>query len=393
MLVLVLPLIFAGAAQPAATRYAIPTDYLREPSAIPSFWITTVDEVAAFLRDSVKRGKVEVIGRTAGGRQMNAVCYGSPRQGRGTTTFSGSLGVGNVRTFRGPGHDKRVYMAMAAVHGGEWEGIAGIVNLLSAIETGKDLRGKPWPRIAEIAAALDRVILIPIVNLDGRARVPLRMIAHRGNDYFVQEYFNTGGRPDGKLIGWPQVKEFIPLDFTRTQFPGGYPNDAGVNIQHDDFLSPRRQPETQALLDLAGRELPDLILNMHTGAQFIQPLRPFVEPVLIPRWEEIYRRVRGRLARLGLQASSDPAIAGDPAKERLNTYNLDTALSLNSGALAFVVESPAHSFSTSRRDGQPFQHSPDDILDAQLTTHEEAMKYLLETGGRSQWGLEKSSGR
>ena len=76
---------------------------------------------------------------------------------------------------------------------------------------------------------------------------------HRGADHTVAEYFNTGGQPDGSLIGWPDCKEFIPLDFSATQFPGGYPNDAGVNVQHDDFFG-RPQPETRALLDLAAED-------------------------------------------------------------------------------------------------------------------------------------------
>jgi hypothetical protein len=387
-LVGVLAVCTAGAAPP----YSIPTDYLREPREIPAFWITTEDGVAKFLNERLKRGSREIIGRTAGKREIRAVLYGKPRQSEGTTTFSGSLGFRDVTAFIGPDHEKRVYMAMAAVHGGEWEPIAGMVNLIAVLETGKDLRGKTWPGITEAAGKLDRIILIPIVNVDGRARIPLRMLADRGSDFFVQEYFNTGGWPNGKLIGWPQVKQFIPLDFSRTQFPGGYPNDAGVNIQHDDFFSTRRQPETQALLDLTSRERPDLILNMHTGAAFIEPLRPFIEPSLIPAWEQYFRRVRSRLAAMGLQHSSDPAIAGDPSKKSLNRFNLDTALNLNSGALAFVVESPAHSFSTSKRDGKPYRQSLDELMDAQLTAHEEAMKFLVETGGVSRW-LKGAAGR
>lgn len=371
----------------AAPPFNIPARYLKEAAEIPPYWVTTVEEVSAFLRDKVKRGSVETVGRTAGGREIKAVFYGRARQGAGTTTYSGSLGFRDVRAYIGPDHEKRVYMAMAAVHGGEWEAIAGMVNLLSVLETGKDLRGKAWPGIQEAAAKLDRLILIPITNVDGRARIPLRMLADWGGDHTVQEYFNTGGwPPDGKLIGWPQVKEHIPLDFAKTQFPGGYPNDGGVNIQHDDFFSAKRQPETQALLDLAARERPDVILNLHTGAQFIEPLRPFIEPTLMPVWESFYGRVRSRLATMGLQHSTDPVRAATlPRAASLNRYNLDTALHLHCGALAFVIESPAHSFSTSKRDGQPFRHTVDQLMDAQLTVHEEGMKLLLDTGGVSRW--------
>ena len=32
-------------------------------------------------------------------------------------------------------------------HGGEIEGIVGLVNLIAVLETGADLRGKAWPEI------------------------------------------------------------------------------------------------------------------------------------------------------------------------------------------------------------------------------------------------------
>ena len=248
-----------------AYSFQIPPDYLRESSEIPSFWLSSYNEVNNFLNKTVHKGQIQVIGTSAGGRQIRAVLYGIPRQGKGTTTFSGSLGFGDMRAYRGPDHKKTVYMSMAAVHGGEFEGIAGMVNLISVIETGKDLRGKYWPGITDAISELDRLILIPIANPDGRERIPLRMELYRDTNYTVHEYLNTGGMPDGTITGWPQIKEFIPMDFSKPGFPGGYPNDAGVNIQHDNFLG-KKQPETQALFDLAEREKPDLIINMHTGA-------------------------------------------------------------------------------------------------------------------------------
>lgn len=372
----------------ARSRFPIRPDYLAEPDVIPPFWISTYDDVGRFLKERMRKGSVQVIGKSAGGRPIRAVFYGRPRMGKGTTTFSGSLGFGDVRAWLGPDHARKVYLAMASVHGGEFEGIVGAVNLLSVLETGRDLRGQPWPEIAEAARALDRVIVLPITNVDGRARVPLRMIRHQGTSEIVHEYFNTGAKPDGSIIGWPQCKEHIPLDFSRTQFPGGYPNDAGVNIQHDDFFgSP--QPETRALFDLAARERPDLILNMHTGAVFIHPMRPFAEPALTPAFEEAYRRIMTRLTREGLQRTADAAKEADPARERMSVFNLDTALNLHCGALSILVESPAHDFSTAVKDGKPFLHTPELLLEAQLITHQEAMKFLAETGGRARWTARK----
>ena len=362
----------------------IPPEYLVQADVIPDFWVSTVEGVFGFLDQRVHKGNVQQIGTTAGGRPMRVVFFGQPRGPKGTTTFSGSLGFGDVRAYLGPDHGKKVYMAMGAVHGGEIEGVVGLVNLISVLETGSDLRGKPWPEITAAAAKLDRIVLIPITNVDGRARVPYRMLRNWGPSEEVQEYFNTGGLKDGKLLGWPNCKQYIPLDFSTVAFPGGYPNDAGVNIQHDDFFG-HPQPETRALLDLTARERPDLILNMHTGANFTQMLREFIEPSLTPAMEELYRRVQTALTLAKLEATDDVTREADPSREGLGVYNLDTALNLNSGALAIVIESPMHSGSPAMRYGQRFTHTADDIVNAQLICHQEAMRFLAETGGRSRW--------
>ena len=230
--------------------------------------------------------------------------------------------------------------------------------------------------------------MIPIVNMDGRARVPLRMEAFRGTDGTIAQYMNTGGWPGGRLIGWPECKEFIPLDFSRTQFPGGYPNDNGVNIMHDDFFG-ARQPETQALLDLAARERPDLILNLHTGAgsenYYTRMLRPMTEEVLTPAFNGLYRAVHTALAQAGLQASSDPAVEADPAHAPKGVFNLDTALDLHCGALSVVVESPSHGYAGKNQQGGEVLQSADRLLDAQLIVQQEAMTYLVRAGGRARW--------
>ena len=370
--------------KPVVHSFQIPEDYLREAENIPSFWVTTVDDVTKFLKKHVHKGQVEVIGTSEGGRPVRAVVYGNPRQGKGTTTFSGSLGYGDIRAYRGPDHEKTVYMGMSSVHGGEFEGIVGTVNLISVIETGKDLRGKEWPEITAIVAKLDRIILIPIVNPDGRARIPLRMETYHDTVFTVTEYLNTGGKPDGTITGWPQIKEFIPMDFSLPGFPGGYPNDAGVNIQHDDFLG-KRQPETQALFDLTEQEKPDLIINMHTGAVFMQMHRPFCETALSPVFDTLYTYVHSGLALHGLQNTKDPKVEADLNRVPNGVYNLDGALNLHCGALSIVVESPSHGFSGKNDAGEIVLQTPDMLLDAQLVCHQEAMRFLVETGGRSVW--------
>ena len=362
--------------------FKIPEAYLQEREEIPSFWISTVDDVTEFLYRQVRKGQIEVIGSSAGGRPIRAVVYGKARQGKGTTTFSGSLGFRDVGAYRGRDHEMTVYWGIASVHGFELEGIVGMVNLISVLETGKDLRGKAWPEIVELTSKIDRLVLIPIVNPDGRARIPLRMGLYQGTDNTVHEYLNTGGNPDGTILGWPQIKEFIPLDFGKPVFPGGYPNDAGVNIQHDDFMG-KKQPETQALFDLAARERPDLVMNMHTGAVYMNMHRPLCEPVLSDIFDSLYKYVHRRLTIENLQRTNN--IEGiDPRRAERSAYNFDAALNLHCGALSVVVESPSHVYSMTSG-GTPAVHTPDMLLDAQLFCHQEAMRFLAETGGRSKW--------
>lgn len=375
--------------QKTISEFNIPAHYLEQPANIPVFWKTSLEEISDFLEDRVRKGRVEIIGTSAGGRPIRAVFYGNARGGKGTSTFSGSLGFRDVRAYRGPDHDKTVYVGMSAVHGGEFEGIVGTVNLLSVLETGKDLRGKEWPEIVAAAAELDRLIIIPVMNPDGRARVPLKMEKYNGTSNLIHEFFNTGGKPDFSLIGWPDVKEFIPLDFKTTSFPGGYPNDAGVNLMHDDFFG-NRQPETQALFDLVAREKPDLILNMHTGAPpdnyFMRMHRPLCEPVLEQTFGSLYEKVHTALAAQGLQSTNDPNIEAkiDLTQSR-GSFNLDGALNLHCGALGVLIEAPSHSFSGTNREGVVVMQTPQMLLDAQLVCHQEALKFLRGTGGRSKW--------
>ncbi len=378
------------------TKFNIPEDYLREADNIPAFWLGTVEEVNNFIKSHVQKGRVETIGTSAGGRPIMAVFYGQPRQGKGTTTLSGASGINRIGPYRGPDNDKTVYLGMGGVHGFELEGIVGVVNLISVMETGKDLNGKTWPEIIDMMNKVDRIILIPLMNPDGRARVPLRMEMHQvysKDSYLVHEYLNVGGKPDGTLIGHPDVKEFIPIDFSKVGFPGGYPNDAGVNIMHDDFFG-TIQPETQALFDLVAREKPDLIINMHTGAPtrnyYYRMDRPFCEPALQPVFDSLYRFVHTGLTLNGLQSTDDIELEADPTTiHQDGLYNLDCALNLHCGALSVVVEAPSHGFSGTNRSGEPVLQTPEMLLNAGLIVHYKAMQFLSETGGRSKWESKK----
>jgi hypothetical protein len=369
-------------------HYEIPAEILKEPEHIPEFWISTVEGVNQFLDTYIKKGQVRTIGTSAGGRPVRAVFYGEGRRGRGTSTLSGCLFINKKEAYYGRDYEKKVLLGFAGTHGAEFEGIVGMVNLLSVLETGKDLRGRECPGIVRFSEGIDRIIIIPVLNIDGRQRVPVNMPPFLGESHFAHDYFNIGAWNDGKLIGWPACKEYIPLDFDKTMFPGGYPNDAGVNIMHDDFFG-ARQPETQALLELTAAEKPDIILDAHTGVSdndyFLLMHKAFMVPNLDKAFDGLFTQVHTGLALSGLQSTGDPEIEADPRRTAIGSYNLDTVLNLNCGALIALYENPSCSYCGRNRKGETVIQIPDMILDGQLVVYREAFRYLVETGGICKW--------
>lgn len=368
--------------------FAIPARFIRDDQSHDKFWATSPEQIETIFAEIVRKGEVRTIGHTAGGRPIRAYFLGKARAYQPTTTPSGAYGTYDIANLYGPKPAPLCLATFAGIHGSEFEGIAQIMNFISVLETGHDLKGKQWPAISEFAKSIDRFIAIPLVNVDGRARIPFDLEADMGSSNEAHSYLTTGAWADGSLIGWPDCKRYIPLPFDKVAFPGAYPNDAGVNIQHDDFFA-NPQPETRALLDLLAKERPDLTLNWHTGAPienwYTRLHRPFNHRSLTPAFDTLYRQVHVRLTREKLQGSSDEALESDPAGAPVSTFNLDTVINLHSGALAVLVEQACHGFSGTDRQGNCVKPDIARIVDEGLYTHEETLRFIVETGGRCNW--------
>ena len=376
-------------------RFNIPEDYLQEREEIPRYWLSTTQEIEDYIKTSVHRGKWELLGKSAGGRNIYAVTYGRMRSGTGTSTYSGASSVRNISAYRGPDSSAKVYMSIAGVHGFELEGIVGSINLISVLETGKDLEGREWKELSSMLDSLDRIVIVPLCNPDGRDRVPIRMEKFRGSEpdaNFVHEYLNTGGRDRNNLIGWPDCKEYIPIPFDKFEFPGTYPNDNGVNLMHDNFFSDV-QPETRIILDLAQREKPDIIMNMHTGVsrenyfmEVLSPTKGAYSPMLHNVWREFYTYVHTVLTINGLKKTTDiPAETGIRPAAGTGSMNLTSVLSFHCGALAVTVEDASHGYTGVYDDGTPVDMNPLKLLTSELTAHLSAMQFLSRNGGVTEW--------
>jgi hypothetical protein len=163
---------------------------------------------------------------------------------------------------------------------------------------------------------------------------------------------------------------------------------------HDNFFG-QMQPENRIIFDLAQREKPDVIMNMHTGVPrndyFINVLTPSgaFPKMQLKVWKDFYTYVHTALTLKGLKKTMDPA------KETMKkpvvgsgSINLTTALTLHCGALTVTVEDGSHGYTGVYSDGTPVEHTPLKILKSQLTAHHSAMQFLYRKGGISKWEIE-----
>jgi len=228
---------------------------------IPKSYLTSYDRVCEHLADT-RVGEVKEIGRSAGGRPLHAVCYGEFEPVERQANLSAALSAGKPEAFFGSGREKQVLLIASAVHGAEMESIAGVMNLIALLETGRDLDGIEWPRLAECAARL-RLVVVPVANPDGRARIdaddPVSWTEAEMEKY--RHGLDAEGNPNGWMPGC-----FVPhpREPGGDSFLGGYFNDAGINPSHGVFLDPGVAPETHALADLACEETADGFLDLHS---------------------------------------------------------------------------------------------------------------------------------
>ena len=239
----------------------------------PQSFLTNYDEIRATL-DNLEKGQVREIGRSPGDRPLHAVCYGPFEPIDRRANLSAALSAGKPESFFGPGRNRQVLVVTAAVHGAEMESIAGVMNLISLLETGRDLDGGEWPRLTECADRL-RLVIVPVGNPDGRARIPSDDPLSWNEE--ETEKFRHGLDPDGQPNTWmPGCFSPHPRPPGADSFLGGYFNDAGVNPSHGIFLDRRIAPEPHLIAERVDRETADCLLDLHScgaGPFFISGYR------------------------------------------------------------------------------------------------------------------------
>jgi Zinc carboxypeptidase len=337
-------------------------------------WISHVDRGLPFL-EGLREGNVRVIGRSVAGREILAVAYGEKEALDHTCdNLQSCLDAGLRNDNRGIWDDQRAYppsffgskrrlrpvvVLQGAIHGGELSGTAAGFNLCQVIETGVDLKGKPWPKLQELAKET-RILFIPWANPDGSARHPI----HAGRDIpaALDDRLGRGIYRNGVGHEYPACKSVFPIPPETAIHMGSYYNDNGVNLQYDVFRE-ALQPETLAWMRYYRTERPDAVINFHCdNGSMIH------EPSAVPEaCRELALRVAAAVQqRLKLEGCRTWPVRGQGRPDPIPAISQNSAIWHVSGALPLLCEMP---------DGIGVPMSMEEIVDIGLLAVEEVLSF------------------
>jgi len=336
---------------------------------LPEFWVGSVTGLADRFA-KLQRGEVKTIAETPGGRPIHLVSFGEREQVRHRANFNSAVGAREPSAYLDKAaRRKPVVLLIGPVHGHETEALTGLCNLISIMDTGRDLRGKdriPLRRLGEQC----RLLIIPAGNPDGIARFEPRAL--HGMGLADVRFWGQGTWADDTLCGWPQCKRQHPMKGENTGFLGCYFDDAGVNPMHDEFFAPLG-PEAPAILAVARTEGPDLATSLHSHESAPTVLRPAYttteqQQAVRSLAEEYYALLEQR----GLPHGGLPAVRAEGG-EHPAPFNLTSAVHHVSGATSFTFECP-HGIVSEKA----CQVSLEQILEIQLALYESMMRYALQ---------------
>ncbi|MDR1060613.1 MAG: hypothetical protein LBL83_05245 [Clostridiales bacterium] len=347
---------------------------------LPAFWKSDLGALDG-LAGSARVAEVSEIARSAGNRPVWAFRYGARQAVASSANYSSACGAHDSRFYADRQGKKPAVLLVGAVHGQETEGLMALLNLVSLLETGLDLGGRANRGLVEAAGAV-RLTIVPAANPDGRARVaPDSMIGMRNDEL---QYWGQGTWKDGNLCRWPDCKRVHPIkDFAG--FLGGYFNDDGVNLNHDQFFKPMAR-ETQALFDIAIDEFADCILMLHGGTNSQNALLPTAYAPLeaCEALRQLARRCDTKARAEGL-AFCVPPFPPLPSGDTPPSFNLASALHHAVGAVAAIFES-----NECIVDQPGVQYTHEQIYRSHMILFEEALRFFASRqlgGAHSDFGL------
>ncbi len=336
--------------------------------AVPDFWVGDLEGIDRGV-ERVTRGRVRTIATSPGGRPVYLVTYGEREVWQRLANYNSAIGAREPGAFlAGDARSRPVVAFIGPVHAHETEGLTGLMNLVSVLETGRDLRGRAHATLRALADQC-RLLILPCGNPDGLARFEPRLLNGLGLDDL--RFWGQGTWADDTLCGWPGCKRVHPMRGDAVGFLGCYFNEAGINPMHDEFFAPMSD-EVTAILQLAREEAPDLAVSLHSHENPPALLRPAYVPLEVQTSvselaAQTYVRFDAEGVRHGQLFEPSAELGPHPA-----SFNLTSAIHHTSGATAFTFECPHGTCGDTAH-----KVSPEKILDIQLALYESMLVRAL----------------
>src|SRR4030095_7066019 len=132
-----------ASAKPAVEARANPGQ-----SNLPLFWKSRLSDIDATIKE-LNKGKVRVLAKSAGGRNIYLVAYGENQNWQSAANYNSAVAGRSPASYaQKDGTQKPVVFLLGPVHGQELEGVVGLLNLIRVAETGRDFRGREWSELA-----------------------------------------------------------------------------------------------------------------------------------------------------------------------------------------------------------------------------------------------------
>lgn len=336
---------------------------------IPNYWKSSLADIDECF-DLIKKGEKEEIGKSAGGRSIKMVRYGKKNNFNRTSNLSSALGAGDKSCFAdksGEDYVPTVFL-VGCTHGGEFEGTVALLNLIKLLETGTDYDGKEHKELKELAEKVT-LLIIPCINPDGRSHIPFDSFV--GKSFEELRYYNQGTWRDGSLCNWPDCKKFHPIkDYV--DYLGGYFNDDGVNIMHDNYFG-KKAKETALLLDITEEYAPDFSILFHGGTNSINSfwLPAYVPKPIKKRMVELSYILKEECEKEGLKFSPSAEYGGED-EETPASFNIISAMVHLCGEPCLVYEAN-QGLTETEMPGESY----DEIYKQHIITIRETIKYVL----------------
>lgn len=334
--------------------------------SLPDFWVGDLEKPQQVL-SRASHGQLRTVATSPGGRALPVIAYGEAEPLPGRANFNSAFAAKEPEAYADKARrQKPVVYLVGPVHGHEVEGLTGLANLISVLESGADLAGKPRPRLAELAGRC-RLVIMPVGNPDGVARFEPRCLV--GMEHKDIRFWGQGTWSNGEFCEWPQCKRLHPMVGPDVGFLGCYFNDAGVNPMHDEVFAPMG-PEAKAILVIARAEAPDLTILLHSSQSPPLMMRTFCLPMGVQQTiHDLACRHKAMLDQAHLPAASVEFTL--PRQRDDGPISLTSAIYHTSGSPAVVFECPHGVRGQCVVDCQQ-------ILEIQMSLYEAALAQVLE---------------